>query len=555
MTKRKPKLDLIVPYSIIYGEKPLENRMKYVENIPKDVLILEIAALNARLKPVDKISPNERLEFQYEQLAFFCGSDDSLYEEYVKLVYFAVENIEPGLKSYKIFTRQANLIALDEIIRQGPNLPPKGYKLSRDDRINILKYYFSINEFIAPIEIELDQDYSLEENHVSIQLFMDELSVYLNPIKSVERLIYWLKIIIPNPDYSKFIGSYFNPIGFDINTFLTVIFSLQVKRNMPHGLDIVYALNGSINPLKREVFEKLSCRTLATPIHCYDISEIRIGPLYKMKDGKFLILDYILLMEKCYEQFINDFFNTYLVHNGIEFSEYRGGFGNFFEHYVSQKFINIFERNRYYVKLYLDQLKINTTKGEIEVADVYIRDNKKVFIAQVKSNGLRNIQFSGKPKDLFTDSSGNDKEFLYKNFGLFQLIKSIEYLRDNSILFDPSFPSETKVDIYPALIINEKMFHTPLFSQLMETQFRKNLDESLFPFFNIRKLTVFHIEDLERIEDHFTEKRENFWKLLREHHKNNIITPPMTFTLNRLKVKSKVNFEPNFIEYLDFEEE
>ena len=176
---------------------------------------------------------------------------------------------------------------------------------------------------------------------------------------------------------------------------------------------------------------------------------------------------------------------------------------------------------------------------------------------------MRNEQFSGDVTKLFTDQEGKNNDFLYKNFGLCQLIESLKYLRDDYQKFDGKFPlykkstsqlkpKKNKFDIYPALIVNEKMFHTPLFPQIFQEKFEKILNRDEFPDFIIRKLTIFHVEDLERLEHSLSLNKIDFWKLLREHHKKTTIVKPFYLTLDNKKINAPLNLE--FQKYLNIVE-
>jgi hypothetical protein len=180
----------------------------------------------------------------------------------------------------------------------------------------------------------------------------------------------------------------------------------------------------------------------------------------------------------------------------------------------------------------LDQLKVKIGKDSVELCDLYIRDGKNVCLGEVKSSGIYSDQSYGTAQSLFK----SDEDYLYESFGLNQVVKAIRYLRDHRPLFHAELSSIKKLVIYPVIIVNEKVFQTPLFPIMFDTAFRTKILMETFPDFDIKPITIIHIADLERISYHLSQGTVNFWKLLESNFTQSISVMPFNLTLNRMEI-------------------
>jgi len=73
---------------------------------------------------------------------------------------------------------------------------------------------------------------------------------------------------------------------------------------------------------------------------------------------------------------------------------------------------------------------------EIEITDIYIRFNNKIFLAEVKSTGLYDEENSGDINALYK----NNRDTFFKSFGVNQILNSIATLKDRIKIVDPRFP-------------------------------------------------------------------------------------------------------------------
>jgi hypothetical protein len=264
----------------------------------------------------------------------------------------------------------------------------------------------------------------------------------------------------------------------------------------------------------------------------FEFFDIKKSPLFKNESEQnkelvtFLVLDNILLIEKTYSLFINDFWFDYLKPNDICSRADWGNFigSNFFEPFLEEIFDNSFKYNKRTVFLSTDDLKISLNgKSEVEYADFLIRDRRNLILIEAKSNYLPVIN-GYKTVKTIKDYEDLDLDKFYKDYGLKQLVnKTIKSFNQyKSSLPDSSFDYSKKVKLYPVIIANDPIFSSgyALFA------FRRKF-ESLLKNANIlmedsnhkiMPLAIINVSDLQDIEQSLKNGDENIFNILRHYY-------------------------------------
>jgi hypothetical protein len=283
-------------------------------------------------------------------------------------------------------------------------------------------------------------------------------------------------------------------------------------------------------------FDWLSRRGLVTKAHELDVAEIKKSPIFKDIDHYYVILDNIMLLEKLYEFFINDFWFETVKPSKIHIKEYRGRFGHFFENHVANQFRQGLKHFKSPVKL-LDELKRTIEKSEIELADMYAREDKKVILGQFKSTGIYSDQLYGTAQSLFKEK----EDYFYEVFGLNQLIKSIEHLVDTPKEYDDALTSDDGLEVFPVIVVNEKILQTAFFPAMLQLKFQQLISIEKFKKLKINPLTVMHVSEVETLCYNISIGKANIWELLAENYEGSLFPKPFFITLNRRKLN------PNYI--------
>src|SRR5699024_1526849 len=268
---------------------------------------------------------------------------------------------------------------------------------------------------------------------------------------------------------------------------------------------------------------------------------IRKFPFYKSMEKNYILLDNILLLEKLYNQLINDFWFDYLKHikkeDGtklFDIKKYKSIICYFFENYIRKIIDYSFNKAKYYSILQFEELKTKFQGNLIEIADLYIRYNSKILIGQVKSTTLYdNEKYAGNINQFYK----NDRNKFFASFGVGQLVNSIKMLNDAMPNLDKKFPQNKSLKIFPTIIFNEKALQTPLMGKIFQDRFAELLKDFKSNKIHIYPLSLIHVSDLESLQDYLFDNHNEIWDLLRFHCREPKFMPPFFNSINRKDIR------------------
>ena len=341
------------------------------------------------------------LQTQIDLLFYFSGSIEELFEENYRLYARHIFN----KNDYPlIFTRQTCLYATEQIINSDM-VEIQGFTMAHSWQ-KLFQYLLCVNFEITKQSNKISESpKSLEELSPKL-LPLNELSISVNPLYTPFRGYKLFEYFSQHPNFSSSFTDYFEKnykIPFD--HFIYELLSMAYGNNKEGKNDITNELTGEKLDTSFFYSVKLDDQTLFNSLSLIFKNEkierlisIKKYPFYKMSGNKYLLLDSVLLMDKAYSQFINDFWFDSISQLGYDNRYYRGELGYFFEKYVREIFNYCFLHAKHHTIKTFDELKTKTAIGEDELADIYLRYNKKVFIAQVKSTGFRRRRYSNSSK-------------------------------------------------------------------------------------------------------------------------------------------------------------
>ena len=523
MSLTLPTPQLILDYNQFYNSPPPESRIEIIKDVPTEALLFELIALNYRLKPKNEVHINDSLEFQIKELHYFTKTNE-LRLQYSKVA----EKYTNSKQDYPlIFIRQSCLYAIEEILNSNfKSIVPSNEFGTVDHWESILKYLLAINTVVTQIKEEKDEN---EINFESLNpkfIPLNELSIEVDPVFTPYRGYWLLKYFQQHQDYSQAIKQFFNrQHSVEPDEFILHILSNYLANNNENPEhDFFYLLQN----VDDGIFDSLSNRINNN--ETFKLLNIRKNPFIQLEPNKFLLTDNIFLLEKCYSQFINDFWFDELKNykdeqgtNKFNIHKYRSDFGYFFETYIETILKNSFQNYKHSKLLLFDDLKVSIKGGEIELADVYFRYNNKVIIGQVKSGNIYDTEkYGGDVVNLYKI----DRNAFLKNFGVNQIIDSIKSIDEHISELDQKYPKGHQLKCYPCIIVNDKALQTPFMADI----FNKRFDE-LLPDINIKKLiikplSIIHVSDLEKLEESLNKNPKEIWDFLDDNHRDRRFIPP-----------------------------
>jgi hypothetical protein len=527
-----PKLKLVLEYKHFFDSAPPENRLDLIKHIPKLQLLYEIAGLNYRLKPYNQLKYDFSLKTQAKELEYFCPIDKDLHKKYVQVS----SRYTKSKDDYPlIFNRAANLFALEEILNNDGFLQEEKFDMEKVDVWDsIFKYLLAVNTEIVKVK-QLPPENTAIENVSASTIALNELMIEDNPIYIPYKGICLIEYLLKHPVYRHELQRYFNEtLGIEKDKFIYNLLSLSMANSQEKSFtEFVYNTSGPnefLDFLSNNQFKNKDYIKLLT---------IKKTPFYKEKDTRYIVLDINFLINKSYNFFINDFWFDYLKpqkddkgKEKFSFKHYRATFGLFFEEYVSIIVKNCFNHLKHPKPLLFDDLKLKIPAGQIEVADIYVRQNKKILVGQVKSSSIYdNEKYSGEINTLYR----NDREQFFKDFGVNQTYDSIETILNYSDSFDAKLQVNKRLEFYPIIIVNDKVFQSPLIPNLLYRRFQELLVNNDYKPRIIHPLIVAQISDLEYLENTLAKKKETIWDILKSHYNkiNNSLMPPLNYTTDR----------------------
>ncbi|WP_026473538.1 hypothetical protein [Alkaliflexus imshenetskii] len=527
-----PKLKLVLEYKHFFDSEPPENRLDLIKHIPKLQLLYEIAGLNYRLKPYNQLKYDFSLETQTKELEYFCPIDKDLYKKYVQI---ASKYTKSKDEYPLIFNRAANLFALEEILNNDGFLQEEKFDMKKVEVWDgIFKYLLAVNAEVVKVK-QLPPEDTTIENISASAIALNELMIEDNPVYIPYKGICLIEYLSKHPVYGNELQRYFNEtLKIDKDRFIYNLLSLSMANSQKKSFtEFVYNTNepdAFLDFLSSNQFNNRDFIKLLT---------VKKTPFYKDRDTRYIVLDINFLINKSYNFFINDFWFDYLKPQKDEkgkdkfsFKHYRAAFGLFFEEYVGEIIENSFHHLKYPKPLLFDNLKIKVPAGQIEVADIYVRQNKKILVGQVKSSSIYdNEKYSGEINTLYR----NNREQFYKDFGVNQTYDSIKTILENSDSFDSKLPVNKRLEFYPIIVVNDKVFQTPLIPNLLHQRFQELLANDDYKPHKIHPLVVAQISDLEYLENTLAKKKKTIWDILKSHYKkiDKTLMPPLIQTTDR----------------------
>ena len=536
MTVLAPKPQLILGYRHFFQNELSDNeRISLIQNICKTNLIFELAGLNYRLKPKNQVQFDNSSKSQIRELKYFTRTE----KLFIKYASKAHNHARPISEFPTLFSRQSCAFALEEITNNETLQEIEGHKMS-DPNVweSILKYILAVNDKITKIEIikgEPDNFETLNPKLIPLNELGIETDQILTPYRGYHLISFILRDITLAPNLIEYIKFKYQcePFEFIYHIFRLFLANSSDKPELQFFYQITEEFEFLFNALSQRIANE----------NTFSLLGIKKSPLIKIEKNQFVLADSTFLIEKSYSQLINDFWFDHLKNVTNEkgkkifnISIYKSTIGYFFEEYVANIFKHSFQEYKHSKLLLFDNLKINQKTGNIEIADVFLRYGKRVLLGQVKSGSLNDkSKYGGNLEELYQQN----RDKFFKNFGINQLVTSIHLLEKYIKELDPKFPVGKTYKIYPCIIVNDKIFQTPLMPDIMNDRFKELLSEIDLNKVHVYNLNVIHISDLEKIQNTLHTEPKLIWELLQYNLRDKKFSPPFYNTTNE-----KINHSP-----------
>ena len=512
------KQALLIKLTELFPSECYEDRKDYLLQFSKDQVLNCLASFNRYINRI--ISLDISYDTQLKILFELLEGNKVIFDRIKELL----KKYNAGNKIPLLFSRASFLIAIDEVrtleFAKIQNPKPHG--------VYLLKYLLAINSVIAN-----EQNKNASKKLTTIESIFskiapsNELFFFINPVTELLRsfaLNFYLK---KHHKYSKALGEFEEKIGFSYQVLNTWILDKASLREEKIHVPILY----SRNEQDSKILDYFSDLDNLNQVSELEIIRTKKSPIHRSERGIFLLLDINLLVDKSYYSLVNDFFFDNKKKYNFRRDFYMAELGLFFEKHIS----SIIKRSFHFLKhpspKTLDELKVRNSEGEIELADAYLRQNKRIMIAQVKVSAINSHdKYSNEDYQMILGT----KENIYDKFGLYQIVSSIKKMVFNPTQFDHKISKNKKYEIYPVLIFNERILGLPIVPLMFQNEFCKNLAKELsepsiyeldtisdikYENFVIKPVILMHCSWLEILEPYIAQKKIDIWSFLKKYIK------------------------------------
>jgi len=251
-----------------------------------------------------------------------------------------------------------------------------------------------------------------------------------------------------------------------------------------------------------------------------DFTHLKNSPIYFLGDNTFSIVNYFFAIDKFFRSAKFKLKEFYLEDKILKkiYGDYFGFYNKHFsENFLMKKILDeIFEKN-YYVK------KPDTDTELDGEPDYYIRHNNTVYLFENKDVLVaKAIKSSANIEEINTFLKS---KFLYdgeKHVGIGQLINGVEEILQKKFRFDDYVNTKNNLEIYPVLIIQDRIFQSPGINYRLNKWYFKSLQDRLGGKFNISRvkgLTVIDIDTLIAWIPYLKAKNQNLKNVITDHLK------------------------------------
>lgn len=251
-----------------------------------------------------------------------------------------------------------------------------------------------------------------------------------------------------------------------------------------------------------------------------DFTYLKKYPIYLLNDNTFSVINYFYAIDLFYRSTKFRLNEIYKLQPHL-FKE-KGDFSSYFNKNFSENFLmknvldNIFTKKYFIGKKYFEIEQKNEPDYYIRYNNtIYLFENKDVMVNK-KIKAARNIQ----PILDFLKQKFYLNESKNKKVGIHQLINSIEQIVNNNFAFDDFVNTKTNFEIFPILIVHDRIFQSLGINFILNKWFKEELKNRLDDKLNmsrIHNLTVIDIDTLIIWQPHIKDKINAFKQLLLKH--------------------------------------
>jgi len=395
-----------------------------------------------------------------------------------------------------------------------------------DDELNLFKAFLVINSQLNGFQkldnLNTDNFEKLVDLSLVFKFPESDLALFDNDdlefIKLVYSTIYKVeelfKFLNSNPEFeelkNQFLNSFNTKTEEDFLYQMKYLFGKLLISKMAKSYIFKITDTTSVDFLKSMTSENIKIDE--------DFTHLKDNPIYFLDKDIFSVVNYFFAVDKFYRSTKFKLKEIYETINPLK--KKYGNFFGFFNKYFSEDFLmknlldDIFEKKYYKKKL---QRK-NELDGE---PDYYVRHNNTIFLFENKDVLIaKAVKSSANIEEINTVLHSKFVNDGGKVVGIGQLVNSIQEIKEKKFRFDEYVNSKNNLEIYPILIIQDRIFQSPGVNYRLNNWYLNIVKNQLgdkYSSTSIKGLTVIDIDTLIVWAPYLKQKDKRFKEIINDH--------------------------------------
>ena len=512
-----------ITYKSLYDDYNTVNIKELLNGIPTANAIEIISYFHGQIHTQER---DQLLQAEFAQVwsGRFPSQDREKISSFIKKYSY-------GSKEFNLINNYSGLLLLEAILENSNDLPPAD-NLTPEQELNLFKAYLICSQrwtdkqekCLTGEKIQLVEQ--LVQLMIPIQLPLIDLIEFKDFRLQFIKAIYFFRFCETNEVFKGYLDLFLKDYGIDSwQEYLKNVISGYLRNLNPPHIPTMLNVGSEFGEFKSWLDQY--CVKPQDFKSQSDFIFLRSFPVYRYSESKFVFMNFNFFVDKLYQGIQFDFsralinqkaqYNNKSIKN---FPAFKGIYGDIYSEsgLFYQVMDYVFVTQKKYTRFSGEQMKKFLGDGE---PDYYIRDKGKIYLfeykdalfsAEAKHSFDYQVIIDELLKKLVQNSEGKPK-------GVKQLVSSIEKIGQGEFdQFDQY--DKSKCIIYPIIVYTDDSYNTPGINFILNKKFRELIREKrLESMFEIKKLTLIHIDTLIKFQDLIRNKKISINHLLNNYYK------------------------------------
>lgn len=529
----------LLSFSEVYPEEKMKEPLEYLKEVHPSLLSQIIGMLSAGSKlklPNTNVIKEKNYDFGFVE-------SQTIQRDIIERVekYFPIKEVGKPYVINRLSSLKMVEMILSNSLISNENISYPNLTTSEIDKteLNIFKSYLAINTNLN----KRDKEFNIISKDINsyadlyITKFFPITDIGNNSdneiydfVKLLYATLYKFDLLIEflksKNDYNYLIKDLNVAFGLDsceklvfqMRNLFTYLFALKFEQNEV-GVSAGWRLTYSDNEYKIFVNSLIDSKIRVDS----DFTALKNKPLYKVNNDEFSVIDFFFAIDKFFKSVKFILKSSFEKHHNLKPKDRK--FFNFFNKKFSEETLCKDALDEIFKDSYFKKKQIHKQKDN--EPDYYARDKNSIFLFECKDSlvaaDIKSASNFEEMGDIKKIEEMLKKKFLFNgknHVGIGQLVNHIDSIVNQQYKFDTFVNENSDFEIYPILLVCDRIFDIPGLNYKLNNWYRKAIDEKLGNKKGpntINSLTIVDIDTLIYLLPHFAKNKNNFKNLLDTH--------------------------------------